>query len=260
MNRIKLILLLSVLSVQLFAQQNRVFPKEPMGWVNDYADILSNQEENYLNAKFGFFEDTTSTQIFIVTLNDHQGMAIEQLGAEIGEDWGVGQKGKENGMLILVFPDDRKITIQTGYGLEEFIPDAIAKRIIENEILPEFKNGDYAGGLDKGTTVIMDLLSGKFTADQYSQQENSGNAPLGAIIFIVLLVIILTGGRGRRGRSRTLGGNLPFWVALSMLGSSGRHGGSWGGFSSGSGGFGGGGGFSGGGGGSFGGGGASGSW
>jgi uncharacterized protein len=258
MIRLNLILLLSILSFQIFAQQNRIFPKEPTGWVNDYADILNSQEENYLNTKLGFYEDSTSTQIFIVTLNDHQGMSIEQLGAEIGEEWGVGQKGKENGLLILVFPNDRQITIQTGYGLEEFVPDAIAKRIIENEITPAFKDGNYVLGLDKGTTVIMDLLSGKFSADQYSKQGSAGNAPIAGLIFIVLLLIIISSTRGG-GKSRTLGGNLPFWVALSMLSSSGRGGGSWGGFSGGSGG-GGFGGFSGGGGGSFGGGGASGSW
>jgi uncharacterized protein len=258
MARFNFILLLSILSFQIFAQQNRIFPEKPYAWVNDYADILNNEEEDYLNTKLGFYEDSTSTQIFIVTINDHQGMAIEQLGAEIGEEWEVGQKGKENGMLILIYPDDRKITIQTGYGLEEYVPDAIAKRIIENEITPEFKNGNYVLGLDKGTTVIMNLLSGKFTADQYKKQGSSGNTPIAGLIFIVLLLIILSGGRGKTGRSRTMGGNLPFWVALSMLGNSGRHGGSWGGFSGGSGG--GFGGFSGGGGGSFGGGGASGSW
>lgn len=255
--RFNLIILLSLLSLQVFSANNSIFPEKPYAWVNDYADILNNEEENYMNRKLGFYEDSTSTQIYIVSINNHQGMAIEQLGAEIGEKWGVGQKGRENGMIILIYPNDREITIQTGYGLEEYVPDAIAKRIIENEILPEFKNGNYILGLDKGTAVIMDLLSGKFTADQYSKQGSGNNAPLAGLIFIILLLIILSGGRGRR--SKTIGGNLPFWVALSMLGSSGRHGGSWGGFSGGSGG-GGFGGFSGGGGGSFGGGGASGSW
>jgi len=158
-------------------------------------------------------------------------------------------------MLILIYPADRQIWIATGYGLEEFIPDAINKRIIESEINPAFKNGQYYQGLDNATTVIMNLLSGVFTGDHYKKGSEDGSA-IGGLIFLAILFFIIFG--SRKGGSRSVGKNLPFWLALGMLSSSRHsHSGSFGGFSSGGGGF---GGFSGGGGGSFGGGGAGGSW
>jgi uncharacterized protein len=155
---------------------------------------------------------------------------------------------------------DRDVFISTGYGLEEFVPDAIAKRIVENEVLPNFKNGDFYAGIDAATDVMISLLDGKFTADEYRKQSSSGGSGIGGIIFMIILFSLIFGG-GRR-RSAGMGrSNLPLWLALGMM-SGGRHSGSFGNFSSGGGGLGGGGfgGFGGGGGGSFGGGGAGGSW
>jgi uncharacterized protein len=241
---------------QLLTAQNKIFPKSPSAWVNDYAGILTSEEANRLNTKLGNYEDTTSTQIFIVTLDETQGAEISALAAEIGQTWGVGQKGKENGIVILIYPNERKIFIATGYGLEEYIPDAIANRIIDKEITPDFKNRKYYTGLDKATDVIMGLLSGKFTADQYRKKGGNDETPFAGIFFLIILFYIIF--RSRSGRYTSMGRNVPFWIALGMLsGSRHTHSGSFGGFSSGSGGF---GGFSGGGGGSFGGGGAGGSW
>jgi uncharacterized protein len=244
-----------LLGFHSISAQNSVFPDKPTAWVNDYAKLLAPNEVLALNSKLGYYQDSTSTQIFIVTLDDHGDQPISMLAAEIGQKWGVGQKGKENGMLILVYPADRQIWISTGYGLEEFIPDAINKRIIETEIKPAFKNGQYYQGLDNATTVMMNLLSGVFKASQYKKSPAEGGA-IGGIIFIIILFLLIF--RSRKGGSNSIGKNLPFWLALGMLsGSRNSHGGSFGGFSSGGGGF---GGFSGGGGGSFGGGGAGGSW
>jgi uncharacterized protein len=244
-----------LLAFQLVSSQNSVFPEKPIAWVNDYAKLLSANEANALNSKLGYYEDSTSTQIFVVTLDDHGDQPISMLAAEIGQKWGVGQKGKENGMLILIYPADRQIWISTGYGLEEFIPDAVNKRIIETEIKPAFKNGQYYQGLDNATTVMMNLLSGVFKASQYKKSPAEGGA-IGGIIFLIILFLLIF--RSRTGGSSSVGKNLPFWLALGMLSASrNSHSGSFGGFSSGGGGF---GGFSGGGGGSFGGGGAGGSW
>jgi uncharacterized protein len=244
-----------LLGFQIILAQNNVFPDRPTAWVNDYAKLLSVEEANTLNTKLGYYEDSTSTQIFVVTLDEHGDQPISMLAAEIGQKWGVGQKGKENGMLILIYPSDRQIWIATGYGLEEFIPDAINKRIIETEIKPAFKNGQYYQGLDNATTAIMNLLSGVFTGDQYKKAPAEGGA-IGGIIFLIILFFIIFG--SKRGGKNSVGKNLPFWLALGMLsGSRHSHSGSFGGFTSGGGGF---GGFSGGGGGSFGGGGAGGSW
>jgi len=256
MRKIPALIAVFLLGFSFLAAQDKVFPDKPAAWVNDYAKILSAEEVNALNTKLGYYEDSTSTQIFVVTLDEHGDQPISMLAAEIGQTWGVGQKGKENGMLVLIYPSDRQIWIATGYGLEEFITDAINKRIIETEIKPAFQNGQYYLGLDNATTAIMKLLADQFAGDQYKKTKDEGSA-IGGIIFLLILFLLIFGSR-KGGKSRSVGKDLPFWLALGMLsGSRHSHGGSFGGFSSGGGGF---GGFSGGGGGSFGGGGAGGSW
>jgi uncharacterized protein len=254
-----------ILSIILFspvrsgAQEKLPVPARPQSWVNDYAGVFSSAEKSALEQKLNELEYRTSTQIFVVTLDDNDGYPASMLGPMIGEAWGVGQEGKDNGLVMLLDMQDHDVFISTGYGLEEYITDATASRIVQNEIIPNFKKGAYYEGVDKATDVMISLLEGKFTAEQYRKQTSSGGSTIGGIIFMIILFSIIFGGRRRStGMGRS---NLPLWLALGML-SGGRHSGSFGNFSSGSGGFGGGGGFggfSGGGGGSFGGGGAGGS-
>lgn len=255
-----IILLLILLPVWAAGQDDLPVPASPQSWVNDYADIFSNAETSQLEQKLGEFEYRNSTQIFVVTLDDNGGYPANMLAPMIGEAWGVGQQGKDNGIVILVDMQDRDMYIATGYGNEEYVTDLLAGRIVDHEIIPRFKNGEYYAGIDAATEVLISLLEGKFTADEYRKQTSSrGGSAIGGIIFMIILFSIIFGGRRRSaGMGRS---NLPLWIALGML-SGGRHRGSWGNFSSGSGGFGGGGfgGFGGGGGGSFGGGGAGGSW
>lgn len=258
-----IIVFVSLLPIVSMGQPEKKFPKDytPAAWVNDYAGILPAGEENALNSKLAAYEDSTSTQILVVTLTRelHNDMPIDLMGADIGEEWNIGQKGNDNGMIIVIYPEEREVAIQNGYGLEQFIPDAISKRIIENEILPNFRNQEYFEGLDLATNVIFSLLSGEFTAEQYAQQTGGSAAPFGFLIILVLFFIFF--GQSRRNRAHGIGKDLPLWMALTMLsGSNNRHRGSFGNFNSGSGSFGGFGGFGGGGGGSFGGGGARGSW
>jgi uncharacterized protein len=264
MRKSVIIFLVSIILLPLgsIAQEQLPVPSSPESWVNDYAGIFSSAETNALERKLNEFEYRTSTQIFIITLEDNGGYSASDLAPRIGEQWGVGQEGKDNGLLMILDMQNRDVFISTGYGLEEYIPDAIASRIVQNEVIPNFKNGDFYGGVDAATDVMISLLDGKFTADEYRKQSSSGGgSTLGGIIFMIILFSVLFGGRRRSaGMGRS---NLPLWLALGML-SGGRHSGSFGNFSSGSGGFGSGGGgfggFSGGGGGSFGGGGAGGSW
>jgi uncharacterized protein len=251
----------------LLAQETLPVPEQPSSWVNDYAQTFTASERSRLEQKLNQFEYRSSTQIFVVTLDDNQGYPASMLAPLIGERWAVGQQEKDNGIVVLLDMDARDVFISTGYGVEEYVPDAIAKRIVENEIIPAFKQGDFFGGADAATTVLMDLLDGKFTADEYRSQAPSGGGGrggIGGVIFMIILFSILFGGRNRRSTGMGRRSSLPFWLALGMLsGGGGRHSGSWGGFSGGSGGGGGGGGFGGfggGGGGSFGGGGAGGSW
>ena len=238
------------------AQEKLPVPSAPQSWVNDYAGVFSSAETNALEQKLNEFEYRSSTQIFVVTLNDNGGYSASDLSQRIGEQWGVGQQGKDNGLLMLMDMQDNDVYISTGYGLEEYIPDIIASRIVQNELIPNFKNGDFYTGVDAAIDVMISLLDGKFTADEYKKQTSSGGASsIGAIIFMIIIFSMIFGGRRRSsGMGRS---NLPLWLALGMM-SGGRHSGSFGNFSSGSGG--GFGGFSGGGGGSFGGGGAGGSW
>jgi uncharacterized protein len=263
-----LLLILPVLFGSLFAQD---FPEKPVPprLVNDFAGLLSRQEANALEQKLVAFNDSTSTQIAVVIVKSLNDYDLVDFADRLAEKWGIGQKGRDNGILILVKPKTAdsggEITIRTGYGMEGVVPDLTASEIIDREIVPSFSNSDFYGGLDKATNTLMALTRGEYTADQYgksSATEKKGASFLLPIVIIIIVLILSRGGRGGgRGRRLTTGSNLPFWLLMSMLGSGGgSHRGSWGGFSGGGGFGGGGGGFGGFGGGSFGGGGARGSW
>jgi len=242
---------------------------EPPRLVNDLAGILTPDEVNSLENRLVQFNDTTSTQIAVVTVPSLNGYEKSDFAFRIGEKWGVGQKGKNNGIVVLVKPkygqERGEAYIAVGYGLEGVIPDAIGKRIVEYEMIPAFKEDDYYGGLDVAVTTLMDLSSGEFTAEDYVKRTEG--KPYAIFIPILILLVVFFLIRSGRARSHSIGKNLPFWTAFWLLGSLGSHGnrGNWNHFSSGSGPFGGGfggggGGFGGFGGGSFGGGGAGGSW
>ncbi|WP_298503665.1 TPM domain-containing protein [uncultured Maribacter sp.] len=228
----------------------------------DYIGLLSKSQNLALTQKLIKYSDSTSTQIVIAIISSTQGENITYLGANWGEKWGIGQKGKDNGVLILLAKDDRKIAINTGYGVEGSLTDAMSRRIIETVIVPKFKQNDYYGGLSKGSDAIFKVLNGEFTEDRTFNDEGiSFEAFLPFIIFFIILIILWSrkgNNNGNNGGGRR-GSGLDFRdiIILSNLGR--------GGSSSGSGSF-GGGGFSGGGfgggfgGGGFGGGGASGGW
>lgn len=229
--------------------------------VYDYVNLLSPSQSNALEQKLVRYSDSTSTQIVVAIISSTEGEQINYLGAQWGQKWGIGQADDDNGVLILLARDDRRIAINTGYGVEGSLTDLMSRRIIETVIIPEFKKGDYYNGLDKGSDAIFKVLTGEFTEDRTF--GNSKKFPLDAlfpiIIFIVIIIILWSrknkGGRGPGGRR---GGGLDIWDMI-ILSNMGRSSGSSGGF--GSGGSFGGGGFGGGfGGGGFGGGGASGGW
>jgi uncharacterized protein len=228
--------------------------------VYDYIQLLSSSEKNALEQKLISYSDSTSTQIVVAIIRSTEGENINFLGAQWGQKWGIGQADKDNGILVLLARDDRRIAINTGYGVEDRLTDALSRRIIENVIIPEFKKGDYYAGLDKGSDAIFQVLTGAFKEDR--SFDNVSHFPFGAIlpiiIFIVIMIILSSRNRGNRGGGR--GGRkkgLDLWdiIILSNMGRGGYSGGSSGGGFSGGGGF--GGGFGGGG---FGGGGASGGW
>jgi len=244
------------------AQEFPVKPVPPR-LVNDFAGMLTSGEINALETKLVAFNDSTSTQIAIVTVNDLHGYDVADYAQRLAENWGIGQKGIDNGILILVktktSDSQGKIAIENGYGLEGVIPDMICGEIVDYEIIPAFRNGNFYGGLDKATNTLMALARGEFPANKYKKGKVTKTGGVGTIIFIIVILIILMASRNKGGNNRHISNKgLPLWLLLSMMNSGrGSHSGSWGGFSGGGGGSGGFGGF---GGGSFGGGGASGSW
>lgn len=232
----------------------------PPRLVNDFAGVLNQAEAATLENKLVQFARETSTQIVVVTVSDLDGYDPGDFAFRIGEQWGVGQRGSDNGLVILVKPkkgnEQGRIFIATGYGLEGVLPDATVNgTIIENEIIPYFRQNNYYQGLDRGTNVIMDITRGEYTAAYYEENYASqGGGLFPVLLFFFFIFIILPILRGRSRRHYSPGKSLPLWLALGLLSGGRSHTGSFGNFSSGRGGF---GGF---GGGSFGGGGAGGSW
>lgn len=237
----------------------------PPRLVNDFAGMLKPAEANMLEQKLVAFNDSTSTQITIVIVPTLQGYDKSDYAQRLGEKWGIGRKGLNNGVLILIKPktanSDGEVFIATGYGLEGAIPDITCGEIVDYEILPAFRSGYYYTGLDDATNTLMALASGEYSAAEYGQKIKKSGKKDGSgimtIIIIIIIIVVISGKSGGSNHKNISTGGLPFWLLMGMMGS-GRnsHGGSWGGFSGG----GGSGGFGGFGGGSFGGGGAGGSW
>ena len=230
------------------------------GRVVDDAGLLGEQDKAELSAALAQFEQQTGDQIVVVTLKSLQGLPIEDYGYQLGRHWGIGQKGRNNGALLIVAPTEHEVRIEAGYGLEGELTDAQSRTIIETEITPRFRQGDFAAGIKAGVAAMIKTLGGTYNpalpAVQQARERERAPAPWPLILmlpFIAIFVLnFLSDRRGRGRRRRGYGGPI-----IIPGGWSGRRDGF------GSGGFGGGGGSGGGfsgGGGSFGGGGATGRW
>lgn len=228
------------------------------GRVVDAANILSPAQEISLDAKLTQLEKQSQRQLVVVTIADLQGYDIADYGFRLGDHWGIGDKERDDGALFIIAPNERKLRIEVGYGLEGILTDALSGRIIRNTIVPRFKQGDYPGGIAAGTDELVRILmlppeEAKKLAAQAAQEQQGGEDKgqvLVAIFLIFMFIILPMMLRGRAGRAYR-GGALPVILWGPGIGGGGRSGG--GGWSSGGGGFSGGGG-------SFGGGGASGGW
>jgi uncharacterized protein len=250
--------LILFLTLSSFFGYSQKFPAKPDHLVNDYTNTLDAEQIASLERKLVAFDDSTSIQIAVVLISSLDGYDINDYGYQLGRAWGIGGKEKNTGILVLASLGDRKVTIQTGYGMEGVLPDAITKRIIENEIKPNFKAGDYYGGMDAATNAIISYTKGEYKNDK--PKGSKKGFPVGLVVLIVVGIIFLISKGGGGGGRNVIGGrggaNMLWWTLLAGgLGGGGRSGG--GGFGGGSSG---GGGFGGFGGGSFGGGGSSGSW
>ncbi|WP_394343323.1 TPM domain-containing protein [Spirosoma sordidisoli] len=254
-------LLLILLAPSLRAQvssADSVIPARPNPprLVNDFVGALSRSERDQLEQKLRAYNDSTSNQITVVIVRTTEPYPIGDFAFRVGRKWGVGQKGKNNGLVLAWATQTRKIYIATGYGLEGAIPDAIAKRIISNTLVPAFKQEQYYQGLDAATTEIIRRAQGEYQAEPRSGNDSDGFGIL-IWVFIIFVIIFLISRRNKGGGSnRNRGGGFfpPVFFPTSTYSG-------WGGSSGGGGGFGGGGGsFGGFGGGSFGGGGAGGDY
>lgn len=263
------LLLAALASLLAIPAQAQTFP-QLTGRVVDGANIIPDDVEARLVQKLDALEKQSQRQLVVVTLADLQGYEISDYGYQLGRNWGIGDKERNDGALLIVAPNERKLRIEVGYGLEPILTDGLSSLIIQQQIVPAFKAGNMPAGIEAGTDAIIKQLTlppeeaAKVAEQAKAQPKAEKNNPLGVIFFIfvfflifILPAMIRSRSRGRRYRDDSGLGTVIMWSVLEGLASGRSHGGG-GGFSGG-GGFGGGGGFSGGGG-SFGGGGSSGSW
>ncbi|MFD1870899.1 TPM domain-containing protein [Hymenobacter bucti] len=252
------------LGLAAHAQQLPPVPNPPR-LVNDLAGVMQPQEVAALEQKLVSYNDSTTSQIAVVTVPTLGGSEIADYAQKLYESWGIGSKNNNNGILVLVAIQEHQARIQTGYGLEGAVPDALAKRIISNTLIPAFRQNQYYAGLDRATDQLIALAKGEYKADPADAQRTRGRRDRtgsGSFFWIIIGVLVLIfllrsrGGGGRDGRGGLGGGFVPPIIFGDFSGGRGVFGGGGGGF----GGGGGGGGFGGFGGGSSGGGGASGSW
>jgi uncharacterized protein len=236
-------------------------PPPPAAYFNDYAGVVPAAEAQRLDAKLAQFAKETSTQVVVAVFDRLPSQSLEDFTVKTAEFWRVGRKDWDNGAVLFVFVKDHKLRIETGYGLEGALPDALCRRILDERIVPRFREGDFTGGLEAGIDGILAATRGEYKAEARRQQEGVSPLTLLIVLFFVLLLLWLVRQGARHmpvGRTYDSGGprrDRSYWG-----------GGFWGGGFGGGGGFSGGGGFGGGGGGfsggggSFGGGGASSSW
>ena len=259
--RLSALVLTLLLCLSMLAQ----VPKRPNPprLVNDMANVMIN--DAVLEDTLESFAHSTSNQICVVTLHDLQGYQPAEMAYKIGQEWGVGDKRFNNGVVILIKPktptSGGKVFIATGYGVEGALPDALCRRIIENKLIPAFRTGDYEAGVWDALAVMMPILKGEYDAEEYMEQEDEMGAEdiIAIVFFLAIFLYILYWsshgggtGTGTGGRNTgTWGGPPIIFTGGSDWGGSSRSGGFGGGFGGGWGGFGGG---------SFGGGGAGGSW
>src|SRR4030042_453128 len=194
---------ISILSGTILSQD---FPEKPVPprVINDFAGMLNDQDVTALERKLVAFNDSTSTQIAIVTVNDLHGYAPSDYAQRLAERWGIGQKGLDNGILILIKSKTSEssrgeVFIAPGYGLEGAIPDIVCGQIVDYEILPAFSAGDYYGGLEKATSVLMSLARGEFPADQYRKSKKNDLSGIVPFVFFIIFLIVIMFIRGKGG-------------------------------------------------------------
>ena len=244
-----------LIGVAGFAQKIPARPNPPR-LVNDFANILTDKQERALEHKLVAYNDSTSTQICVITVKSLNGTTSDDFAYRIGEKWGVGTKNN-NGVVILVKPKTANelgdVSIQVGYGMEPYVTDAVNYGIRTKEMIPAFKEGDYYKGIDNAVNAIIGLASGAYKSDRYAKNNDGEEVFNGFIIFLIIVIICVIAAASKDNGNGKSGGKGSFWrgllwgILLSGNGRGGRGGSSswgggssWGGSSGGFGGFGGG--------------------
>jgi uncharacterized protein len=211
-------------------------PGKPAGFVNDFAGVMTSAQKAALENKVGNFERPAGVELSVVTVKSLGGDTVENFAEKLFQEWGIGKKKVDNGILFLVAPDDRQVRIEVGYGMEPVVTDAASSIVLRKIVLPQFSTGNYYDGIDKGVDAIIKLVEGdpemaryvkdnttSATADGQGASGQSGEEPnVFVLILVIVIVIILLSSRG--GRSFLLG------MLLGGLGRGGSGGGGFGGF------------------------------
>jgi len=234
--KLRILFLISILSVSLFAQK---LPKVK-NWANDFTNTLKQNELDILNSKLKAYEDSTTNQIVVIIIPSLEGNSIEEVANEIFKENQIGTRKNDNGVLLLLAKDDKEIRIEVGYGLESRLTDAASSSIIRNIIIPPLKNGKYFEGINAGIDAIFSAIQGEYVNNN---PDGKNNFNIWSFLIILIFFIIISNILKRNNRTFRIGKNYG-----SYRGTWGGGFGSFGGGGFGGGGFSGGGGLSGGGG------------
>jgi uncharacterized protein len=168
-------------------------PEKPASYVNDRAGMMSPAAREALESKLAQFDKETSNQLVVATFESLEGGSLEDFSIRLAEKWRPGTAKKDNGVILLVFKQDREVRIEVGYGLEGAMPDALAKRIISNEIVPSFKAGDFDGGILNAAGAIMKATRGEYTADAAGEDPFDTYGPwafIGLVLYVLLPLVL----------------------------------------------------------------------
>src|SRR6478735_10841301 len=212
LKKISYLISLLLVSSTLFAQ--RAVPEQGGVWVHDEAHVLSAATVAQLESVLKAERDSTSNQIAVLIVPSLEGEDIDGYGIRVADSWKLGTKDNDNGVLLLVALQERKVRIEVGQGLEGVLTDALSSRINRNEIAPRFRQGDYDGGVLAGVSAIIQTIKGQYINTEPPQRKRGGRSPWLTVIFIIVLLVIMSRKRGGGG----IGG---YWAAGTLLGGGG---------------------------------------
>jgi uncharacterized protein len=186
------LLVFSCICASGFSDEGPSIPSKPDGYVTDRAGIISQKTRLELESLLQAFEKSTTNQVVVATFQDLGGTTIEDFSIRLAETWKIGQKDRDNGVILLISKNDREVRIEVGYGLEGVLPDAVCHHIIQDKIVRAFRNQNYDDGIVSAVNAICDVIKGEYTADLVRKLELGQNESLWhAIAFLILIIIVL---------------------------------------------------------------------